>query len=117
MGTPMDDLNHNMTLIGQLGSTFIEFDDVRVPVDNLIGKENKGFPLIMSSEYVLRERYPGTDVVKTSTPSVLRLHAPLCGWLVSAQKMPSTTQCSERPSARLLFKDRQYNPRSSSSAS
>ncbi|KAF7170061.1 hypothetical protein CNMCM5623_002629 [Aspergillus felis] len=31
------------------GSTFIEFDDVRVPVDNLIGKENKGFPLIMSN--------------------------------------------------------------------
>ncbi|KAL2864497.1 acyl-CoA dehydrogenase family protein [Aspergillus lucknowensis] len=31
------------------GSTFIEFDDVRVPVDNLIGKENEGFPLIMSN--------------------------------------------------------------------
>ncbi|KAL3432012.1 acyl-CoA dehydrogenase/oxidase [Aspergillus tetrazonus] len=31
------------------GSTFIEFDDVRVPVDHLIGKENRGFPLIMSN--------------------------------------------------------------------
>ncbi|KAL5045477.1 hypothetical protein BDW71DRAFT_215005 [Aspergillus fruticulosus] len=31
------------------GSTFIEFDDVRVPVDHLIGEENKGFPLIMSN--------------------------------------------------------------------
>ncbi|KAL4812762.1 acyl-CoA dehydrogenase/oxidase [Aspergillus spinulosporus] len=31
------------------GSTFIEFDDVRVPVDHLIGKENEGFPLIMSN--------------------------------------------------------------------
>ncbi|RDW79225.1 acyl-CoA dehydrogenase family protein [Aspergillus mulundensis] len=31
------------------GSTFIEFDDVRVPVDHLIGAENKGFPLIMSN--------------------------------------------------------------------
>lgn len=33
-----------------LGSTFIELDDVRVPVDHLIGEENKGFPLIMSSK-------------------------------------------------------------------
>lgn len=32
------------------GSTFIELDDVKVPVDHLIGEENKGFPLIMSSE-------------------------------------------------------------------
>ncbi|KAE8166589.1 acyl-CoA dehydrogenase/oxidase [Aspergillus tamarii] len=31
------------------GSTFIELDDVRVPVDHLIGEENKGFPLIMSN--------------------------------------------------------------------
>ena len=34
-----------------IGSTFIELDDVHVPVDHLIGQENKGFPLIMSSEY------------------------------------------------------------------
>lgn len=33
------------------GSTFIELDDVRVPVENRIGEENKGFPLIMSSEF------------------------------------------------------------------
>ncbi|RMZ86454.1 hypothetical protein DV736_g6320, partial [Chaetothyriales sp. CBS 134916] len=31
------------------GSTFIEFDDVEVPVDNLIGPENAGFALIMSN--------------------------------------------------------------------
>lgn len=35
------------------GSTFIELDEVHVPVDHLIGEENKGFPLIMSSEYHL----------------------------------------------------------------
>lgn len=33
------------------GSTFIELDDVRVPVGNLIGEENKGFALIMSSKF------------------------------------------------------------------
>ncbi|KAK2753147.1 hypothetical protein FQN54_007972 [Arachnomyces sp. PD_36] len=31
------------------GSTFLEFDNVKVPVENLIGEENKGFALIMSN--------------------------------------------------------------------
>ncbi|KAJ5722333.1 Acyl-CoA dehydrogenase AFT10-1 [Penicillium malachiteum] len=31
------------------GSTFIELDNVRVPAENLIGEESKGFPLIMSN--------------------------------------------------------------------
>lgn len=35
--------------VGASGSTFIEFDDVKVPVENLIGKENQGFRYIMSS--------------------------------------------------------------------
>ena len=29
------------------GTTYITFDDVKVPVSNLIGKENKGFKYIM----------------------------------------------------------------------
>jgi len=29
------------------GTAFVTFDDVRVPVDNLIGAENEGFKLIM----------------------------------------------------------------------
>ncbi|EER15269.1 Acyl-CoA dehydrogenase, putative [Perkinsus marinus ATCC 50983] len=29
------------------GTTFVEFDDVKVPVENLIGKENDGFKVIM----------------------------------------------------------------------
>ncbi|KAH8923526.1 acyl-CoA dehydrogenase NM domain-like protein [Atractiella rhizophila] len=31
------------------GTTYITFEDVKVPVENLIGKENKGFQLIMSN--------------------------------------------------------------------
>lgn len=31
------------------GSTYIEFDDVEVPVSNLLGRENHGFEIIMSS--------------------------------------------------------------------
>lgn len=32
------------------GSTYIEFDDVEVPIENLIGTENDGFAYIISSE-------------------------------------------------------------------
>lgn len=35
-----------------IGSTFIEFDEVRVPATNLLGQENEGFPLIMSSVFI-----------------------------------------------------------------
>jgi alkylation response protein AidB-like acyl-CoA dehydrogenase len=31
------------------GSTFFEFDNVKVPAGNLLGKENQGFQIIMSS--------------------------------------------------------------------
>jgi alkylation response protein AidB-like acyl-CoA dehydrogenase len=32
------------------GSTFIEFDDVEVPIGNLLGKENEGFGILMNSK-------------------------------------------------------------------
>lgn len=32
-----------------LGSTYITFEDVEVPIDHLLGKENQGFALIMSN--------------------------------------------------------------------
>ncbi len=35
--------------VGASGSTFITFDDVKVPVENLIHKENRGFEVIMSN--------------------------------------------------------------------
>lgn len=34
------------------GSTFLEFDDVVVPAENLLGKENQGFEIIMSSTLI-----------------------------------------------------------------
>lgn len=46
------------------GSTFIEFDEVRVPVDHRIGEENQGFALIMSSRPALTVEWNsanGTD--------------------------------------------------------
>jgi alkylation response protein AidB-like acyl-CoA dehydrogenase len=32
-----------------IGSTFIEFDDVKVPLENLLGAENAGFKIVMSN--------------------------------------------------------------------
>lgn len=34
------------------GSTFMEFDEVTVPAENLLGAENQGFEIIMSSTYL-----------------------------------------------------------------
>lgn len=39
-------------IIPMLGSTYIEFDQVEVPVANLLGEENKGFPVIMNSGFL-----------------------------------------------------------------
>lgn len=36
------------------GSTYLEFDDVVVPVSNLLGQENNGFKIIMSSKAFAR---------------------------------------------------------------
>ncbi|RAL61889.1 hypothetical protein DID88_002952 [Monilinia fructigena] len=35
--------------VGASGSTFITFDDVKVPLENLLHKENRGFEVIMSN--------------------------------------------------------------------
>ncbi|KAK3621074.1 hypothetical protein LTR56_023000 [Elasticomyces elasticus] len=35
--------------VGASGSTYIEFDDVEVPIENLLGEENRGFEIIMSN--------------------------------------------------------------------
>ncbi|KAL2692385.1 hypothetical protein Neosp_002792 [[Neocosmospora] mangrovei] len=45
------------------GSTYIEFDNVEVPVSNLLGQENKGFPIIMNSEYLYYNSYSHTHHV------------------------------------------------------
>jgi alkylation response protein AidB-like acyl-CoA dehydrogenase len=39
---------HNSGVLAS-GSTFVEFDDVAVPVANLLGRENRGFEIIMSN--------------------------------------------------------------------
>lgn len=41
----------NLALTNLIGSAYLEFDDVEVPVSNLLGTENKGFKLIMSSKF------------------------------------------------------------------
>ncbi|TKA77804.1 hypothetical protein B0A49_00932 [Cryomyces minteri] len=43
--------------VGASGSTFIEFNNVKVPVKNLLGLENKGFDIIMSSKSPLKRYF------------------------------------------------------------
>lgn len=43
-----------MFLTDQKGSTYIEFDAVEVPVQNLLGEENMGFWIVMSSIFFKR---------------------------------------------------------------
>jgi hypothetical protein len=45
------------------GSTFLEFDDVRVPADHLIGKENEGFQIIMSSKFIMKTSPSGSLLI------------------------------------------------------
>lgn len=49
-----------------LGSTYIEFDDVEVPAQNLIGQENEGFAIIMSSTYTSLSFASAFDMVPSS---------------------------------------------------
>lgn len=37
--------------VSSSGSTFIDLDNVVVPVENILGKEGQGFEIIMSSEF------------------------------------------------------------------
>lgn len=41
--------------VSSSGSSFIDLDNVLVPVENILGKEGQGFEIIMSSKY-LHER-------------------------------------------------------------
>jgi alkylation response protein AidB-like acyl-CoA dehydrogenase len=34
------------------GTTYITFEDVKVPVENLIGKENQGFKVVMTVSFI-----------------------------------------------------------------
>lgn len=48
--------------VGASGSTFITFDDVVVPVENLIHKENRGFEVIMSNFNAERKGIAGQAI-------------------------------------------------------
>lgn len=82
--------------VGASGSTFIELDDVEVPVENLIGKENQGFGYIMSSKSSCRAFCrQGNEVLttqQTSTPNGSFLQAQRSDSQEFVSKMPTTTR-------------------------
>jgi hypothetical protein len=55
--------------VRMLASTYIELDEVEVPAENLIGKENEGFGIIMSSKLSPKAYY----VAPSSCLNSLRL--------------------------------------------
>lgn len=83
-----------------LGSTFIEFDDVEVPIGNLLGKENEGFGIIMNS----KSSQPIPYAIIADTPLQILimndygLQLSVCVLLESVWDMLMTT----RPNARRL---------------
>ena len=64
------------------GSTYIEFDDVEVPVANLLGKENEGFEIIM----------------RTSITNASGWRARRCAWRACALGTPTATPSRGRRS-------------------
>jgi hypothetical protein len=53
--------------IDYIGSTYIEFDEVEVPITNLLGKENEGFNIIMSSKRVVGTYRRRTKLTKIAS--------------------------------------------------
>lgn len=63
-----------LTTCCRSASAWVDFEDVHVPVENLIGKENEGFKVLMGSKYLnhqppLDEHLSLNDNVQTSTRS------------------------------------------------
>lgn len=56
------------------GSTYIEFDDVEVPVENLLGQENRGFEIIMSSKSLRRPSSAQWPRFRTRCRTLTQLH-------------------------------------------
>ena len=44
-----------LNILPCIGSTFMELDEVVIPAENLLGKENQGFEIIMSSMEVYND--------------------------------------------------------------
>ncbi|KAB8298892.1 hypothetical protein EYC80_001050 [Monilinia laxa] len=51
--------------VGASGSTFITFDDVKVPLENLLHKENRGFEVIMSN-FNAERKHIATSAIRLS---------------------------------------------------
>lgn len=61
------------------GSTYLEFDDVKVAIENLLGQENSGFRYIMSSKYI-SIRMPSMSIVGVIVKCRFQPRASHSGW-------------------------------------
>ncbi len=93
------------------GTTYITFEDVKVPVENLIGKENQGFRYIMynfNHGVTARRPWATLSAASADAPPLAPVRAqsggPSCasprGLRASAWRRPCGTRLSARRSAR-----------------
>lgn len=85
------------------GTTYITFEDVKVPVENLIGKENQGFKVIMvriSVSNLVPMHTKMANHRQTSTTNVLASSSNASASPGSATRRASNTPTNAAPSAR-----------------
>lgn len=58
------------------GTTYVTFEDVKVPVENLIGKENQGFKVVMTVSRLLSYSQTQTDLSELQ-PRAYWYHHPM----------------------------------------
>ena len=104
------------TGVNASGSTFIEFDDVRVPVENLIGAENRGFEIIMSSLCSIFRAYHCneqiTECTQISTRNVSPSQQRPSASPALVPKTPTATPQPARPSAKPSLRTKPSAPKS-----
>jgi acyl-CoA dehydrogenase len=79
------------------GTTYIVFDEVRVPASHLIGKENQGFGYVMKN--FNHERYAPLSASLTCATDSLEWPWER-GWRACVSRTPSSTHASAKPSGR-----------------
>lgn len=89
------------------GTTFVSFEDVKVPVGNILGQLNNGFKLLMCGlesrwTNIVRSTEPIRLPQTTSTSSASSTFARVCSLLVRLMKTRSNTPTSARLSANSL---------------
>lgn len=93
------------------GSTFIELDDVEVPVENLLGREGQGFEIITSSKWREPALVLMRTAILTSPPLRLQSRAPVARLHIPQTSSNQHSRCiSARQLSRNLWQETDREP-------